>query len=89
MARVGPQRHKKERKNNNNNQLIKSSGLFRKFPPLFSNQAVAHQLLTTSILALFPTSPLHLARSLPTPLSPSGCTYLSPLGIKISSILVT
>jgi len=58
MARVGPQRHKKERKNNNNNQLIKSSELFRKFPPLFSIQAVAHQLLTTNILALFP---IHLS----------------------------
>jgi hypothetical protein len=68
-------------------QLIKSLVPLQKFPQLF--MAVAHQFLNPSILESFPTSYLHLARGLPTFLSPSGCTYISLLGIQFSSILAT
>jgi hypothetical protein len=62
---------------------------FRSFLHSSRFMAVAHQLLTPSILASFPTSSLYLARGFPAFLSPSGCICINLLGTEFCTILVS
>lgn len=70
-------------------QLIKVLASFRSFLHSFQFISGANWLLIPNILAAFLTSSLHLVCVIPTSLSPSGCIYVSLLGIEISSILAT
>ena len=60
---------------------------FRSFLLFSRVMSVAHQILIISILTCFFTSSFHLVRGLPSYLNPSGCMYVSLLGMQISSML--
>lgn len=62
---------------------------FRNFLHSSQFMAVAHHLLIPSILASLHTPTFHLACGIFTFLNPSGFIYVSLLGLRISSILVT